>query len=124
MDYLYVHMKDKLVLHETNSRFRTVGKGWACRAKCNTNSSHFESQQRELLGALEEYITKGYALIEDEHMANSKVETRITLTLNKEEAEYLLAILQNPYGCTPLEELELDKECRSAIWSELNKCLR
>lgn len=48
----------------------------------------------------------------------------IQLDLNEQEAQYLAKVLQNcPFGISPSEEDELEKESRSAIWCELYDCL-
>ena len=61
-------------------------------------------------------------------MATSKIvfrSKRVILDLNLNEAEYLHSVLQNcPLGTTPDTEHEADRESRSAIWCELNNCLR
>jgi hypothetical protein len=60
-------------------------------------------------------------------MARSTVQTstRVLLDLNEDEARYLSDVLQNcPLGTTPETEEELHRECRSAIWCELNNCLK
>jgi len=56
---------------------------------------------------------------------STAVSKRVILDLNENEAEYLRDVLQNcPLSTTFDTEHAINRESRSAIWCELNNCLR
>ncbi len=50
-----------------------------------------------------------------------EINTKVTLVLNEEEAEWLKGTVQNPPGCTPEQEDPYNQKMRLKLWETLNR---
>lgn len=56
--------------------------------------------------------------------AEKEENIEITLKLNKDEAEWLASIMQNPlFGCSPEDEDGYDKSMRELLWKTLSSTM-